>query len=93
MNIRLIICWRPENIFQASVSAVALGRVWGKLYRTELECATELLDLGLLTIMEQEDVLKNDFDWTTKVLTTMVTADSEVLLQSGFVETTPAKPN
>jgi hypothetical protein len=93
MDVRLLICWHPGNIFQASVTTLDFARVWNKVYPSKRECAADLALLGLLTIMDQDDVLKSDFDTKNRILTTTTSAEPEVLDEAGFVEITPAKPN
>jgi hypothetical protein len=83
----------PGNIFQASVTTLDFARMWYKMYPSKLECVADLSQLGLLTIMDHDDVLKSDFDTKDRILTTTTSAESEALDEAGFVAITPAKLN
>jgi hypothetical protein len=40
--------------------------MWYKMYPSKLECVADLSQLGLLTNMDHDDVLKSDFDTKTE---------------------------
>jgi hypothetical protein len=72
---------------------VDLARAWGKVYPSKLACAIDLRRIGLLTIMDQDDMLRSDFDTKDRIVWTRTDADPELLRRSGFVEIIPAKAN
>jgi hypothetical protein len=43
--------------------------------------------------MDQDDVLRSEFDTEDRIIWTRTDADPELLKSSGFVEIIPAKPN
>ena len=93
MDVRLLIGWHPGDIYHASVIAVDVARAWHKLYRSKVECVDELGLLGLLTMMEQYDVLHSGFETKDKVFISIAIVEAEALEDAGFVESTPAKLN
>ena len=93
MNVRLIICWHPGDVYQASVTTLDFAGLWHKFYPSKSECVSDLAQLGLLTIMDQDDVLKSDFDIKDRVLTTVASTEEDLLTKAGFVKITPAKLN
>jgi hypothetical protein len=93
MDVRVVICWHPGNLYHASVLTVDLARAWNKMYPSRLACAIDLRQIGLLTIFDQDDLLRSDFDTKDKIIWTRVDADPEFLKKSGFTEIIPAKPN
>jgi hypothetical protein len=93
MDVRVVICWHPGNLYQASVMTVDLARAWTKIYPSKLVCAIDLRRIGLLTIMDQDDLLRSDFDTKDKIIWTRTDADPELLKSSGFVEIIPTKLN
>jgi hypothetical protein len=93
MDVRVVICWHPGNLYHASVLTVDLCRAWAKVYPSRLACATDLRQIGLLTIMDQDDLLRSDFDTRDKIIWTNDDADPELLKKSGFVEIIAATVN
>jgi hypothetical protein len=93
MNVRVLICWHPGNLYQATVMTCDLVRGWTKVYPSKLVCAIDLARLGLLTMMEQEDVLQSDFDIKDKILSTNASVEAEELEKGGFEEIITAKVN
>ena len=69
------------------------GRRWRKIYPSKRECLAELTEIGLLTIWEQDDMLKSDFDKEDRVLVVRTKVEAEVLAHAGFEEMTAAKVN
>jgi len=57
------------------------------------ECASDLCEIGLVTILNQHDVMKCDFDRKDRTLIFQTTAQAEFLKEAGFVETTRATVN
>jgi hypothetical protein len=93
MDVRVLICWHPGDVFQASVIALEAGKSWNKIYPSKSECLADLCQIGLLTIWDQDDMLESDFDKRDRVLIVRSTVEAEVLAHADFVETTPAKVN
>jgi hypothetical protein len=93
MDVTLLICCHPGNFFQASVIALEAGRRWSKVYPSKQECLAELCQIGLLSIWDQDAVLKSDFDKKDRVLIVRSNVEPEVLAHADFVEMTSAKVN
>ena len=93
MDVRVLILGHLGNIFQASVMTQDLARMSNEMYPSKLVCAIDLLRIGLLTIMDQDDVLQSDFETRDKILMTHTTIEADVLEEAGFVEIIPAKVN
>jgi hypothetical protein len=93
MDVRVVICWRPGNVYHASVITVDLARAWSKVYPSRLACAIDLRQIGLLTILDQDDLLRNNFDTNDKIILARADADAELLEKSGFTEIIVAKVN
>jgi hypothetical protein len=93
MDVRVMILWHPGNTYHASVMAHDLSRMWSKMYPSKLVCAIDLGRIGLLTIMDQDEVLKSDFVTRERVLMTHTSVEVEVLEQEGFNEFIPPKLN
>lgn len=93
MDVRVLVCWHPGDLFHASVIFVDFSRGWYRFYSSKRECADHLRDLGLITIMDQDQVVKSDFDLEDRILTTSSETTVEILEAAGFVEFTPRKLN
>ena len=93
MNFCLIIRVRPGAVIQASVITVDCARGWSKIYPSKQECASDLREIGLVTILNQHDVMKSDFDMRDRILMFQTAAQAELLEEAGFVETTPVVVN
>jgi hypothetical protein len=93
MDVRVVICWYPGNLYQSSVMTVDMTRAWGKVYPSRLACAIDLCQIGLLTIMDQDDMLRSDFDTKDRMLLHLSTVEAKALEEAGFVEMSPAKLN
>ena len=95
MDVRLLICCKPGNAFQASVLTLDLTRGWIKTYPSKRECAADLCQIGLMTIMDEHEMLQNDFDAKDRIhlFLSSVEGEDEVFDNAGFLETTPKRPN
>jgi hypothetical protein len=93
MEVRVLVCWHPGDIFHASVASRDFSRGWSKQYASKLECADDLCQIGLITIMDRQDVLESNFDIEDRILTTETDTVPELLEHAGFVEFTPSKLN
>jgi hypothetical protein len=93
MQVCILIRWHPGDMYQACVVTVDLARVWSKIYPSKWECASDVYRIGLLTIMDHDDLLKGDFDIENRTLMSETEVDADLLNGAGFVETTPAKLN
>jgi hypothetical protein len=93
MDVRVLVCWHPGDIFHASVASRDFSMGWSKLYPSKRACADDLCQIGLITIMDRQDVLESNFDIEDRILTTDTDTVPELLQNAGFVEFTPSKLN
>ena len=93
MDVRVLVCWHPGNVFHASVTSMDFSRGWYRFYGSKRECAEHLCHLNLITILDQDEVLISDFDIEDRILTTESDTVPELLEAAGFVEFTPKKVN
>jgi len=63
------------------------------VYPSKQECLAELCQIGLLSIWDQDAMLKSDFDKKDRVLIVRSNVEPEVLAHADFVEMTSAKVN
>ena len=89
MDVRILICLHPGNVFHVSVALVDCDRGWHKLYRSKAECVEELARAGLLTILDQDAVMRSDFHSKERILVFQANIEMETLSEAHFVETTP----
>jgi hypothetical protein len=93
MDFCLLIRVRPGDVFQASVITVDCARAWRKTYPSKEDCASELCEIGLVTILSQHDLMNSDFDMNDRTLLFMTAVQAEFLEEAGFVETTQKRLN
>jgi hypothetical protein len=93
MDVRVLVCWHPGDIYHASVASRDFSRGWSKLYPSKRACADDLCQIGLITIMDRQDVLESNFDIEDRILTTETDTVPELLENAGFVEFTQSKLN
>jgi len=70
-----------------------LCRGWSRVYSSKRVCAIDLGRIGLITILEQDEVLESDFETRDGILSTSASVEAAVLEQAGFVEIERASVN
>lgn len=93
MDVRVLICRHPGNLFQVTVMTSDLSRRWGRVYSCKHICATDLGRIGLLTIMDAATLLASDFDSRAAILTNDANVETVLLKEAGFVEIERARVN
>jgi hypothetical protein len=87
MDVRVIIVsHRDESCRVSVVFTSKQGPVWIRKYQSKQLCLTDLVDLGLLTVIEVAEAQASDFDKTRALWVIHTDTETDVLRTAGFVE-------
>jgi len=58
------------------------------MYGSKAECANDVYRMGLVTMMDHDEMLTSDFDLEDRVFIVQSDVETEVWVQAGFAEST-----
>ncbi len=93
MEVHVLISTHPGEVFQASVMAADWKKSWSKFFTSKQECLAELYLLGLLKMVDTEEVFGNDLDAKDEFFLLLTRAVPETLTAAEFVEVPHGKNN